>query len=87
MTSPRTHSNPATAAGYALRGELDKALADLCRAQELNPADANIYSIRGTIYDGLGSHENALADFDRAISIKPDYVDIFGVVAEEGLFK
>ena len=40
-------------------------------AIRLNPGDAQSYNIRGSVWDGPGLFERALADYDEAIRIDP----------------
>ena len=51
----------------------DKALADLNRAIELDPADALDIASRGETYRLMGRYEEALADLNRAIELNPGY--------------
>src|SRR5258708_31861676 len=51
----------------------DKALADLNRAIELDPADALDIASRGETYRRMERYEEALADFSRAIELNPGY--------------
>ena len=69
------------AAGYARRGsasasrrEYEPALADLTRAIELDPANADHFYERGRAYASNGQADKALEDFSQAIRLKPDDV-------------
>jgi tetratricopeptide (TPR) repeat protein/predicted aspartyl protease len=73
---------PTTADGYARRGDalaarLDfvPALADLTRACELAPDNAEYRFRRALILLRTGRHPMAMADLERALTLKPDYAD------------
>ena len=73
---------PTDAAGFRRRGmasasmgELDRALADLTRACELAPGDADNRYQRGVIYAREGRFKSALQDYDAAITARPDDID------------
>ncbi len=57
---------------YFTMDKYDDALNDLNALIELNPK-AGMYVLRAKIYEKLGDNENALADYDKAIELKPDY--------------
>jgi tetratricopeptide (TPR) repeat protein/predicted aspartyl protease len=59
---------------FAGRRDFDRALADLTRASELEPGNAEYIYRRGQVYQQKGDAEKALADFNRAIELKPDDV-------------
>jgi len=52
-------------------GRLDEALADLNRAIELDPEDAETIASRGQVYRLLGREAEALADLARAAGLDP----------------
>ncbi len=56
--------------------ESDKAQYDITKAIELDPGNAQFYFVRGNIQWATGSAERnekaVLADYDKAISLKPD---------------
>ncbi|MEP6828228.1 MAG: hypothetical protein ABJA10_09145 [Aestuariivirga sp.] len=71
------------AAAYYLRAiahssfeESDQAQSDIAKAIELDPDNAQLYFVRGNIQWATGSAERnekaVLADYDKAISLKPD---------------
>jgi tetratricopeptide (TPR) repeat protein len=72
------------AAGYAAleRGEFDEAIMLFTRAigsGELSKEElADAYNRRGTSYDHAGDLGRAIADYDRAIEVKPDFWKPYG---------
>jgi tetratricopeptide (TPR) repeat protein len=79
LTDPQ--HEPADAAAWARRGmafagrhQFDRALADLTRAGELEPANPEYSFERGRIYLQKNDPNDALADFDRALALQPDHV-------------
>jgi tetratricopeptide (TPR) repeat protein/predicted aspartyl protease len=60
--------------GFAGRRDFDHALADLTRASELEPGNAEYIYLRGQVYVQKGDAEKALADFNRVLELKPDHV-------------
>ena len=58
---------------YRQLGRYDEALADLNRAIELDPADAEAIGSRGQTYRLLGRLVEALADLNRARELDPGY--------------
>jgi tetratricopeptide (TPR) repeat protein/predicted aspartyl protease len=77
-----TANEPTDAAGFRRRGmalaamrEFDRALADLTRACELAPGDAENRYQRGVIYQQRGELKSALQDFDAALKAQPDDID------------
>ena len=70
---PRQQAIAYTKRGVAfrIRGGLQRALADLNRAIELDPSLAPIYANRGLVYMYLGESDPALADFNRALELDP----------------
>ena len=77
-----TGDEPTDAAGFRRRGmafasmrEFDRALADLTRACELAPGDAENRYQRGVIYRQQGQLKSALQDFDAALKMQPDDID------------
>ncbi len=78
------------AAGYARRGSASvsrrdyaHALADLTRAIELEPAQADYFFERGTAYAADQQADKALEDFTQAIRLKPD--DVRSLMARAAL--
>jgi tetratricopeptide (TPR) repeat protein len=70
-----------SASAYARRGSASAsrhdyahAIADLSRAIELDPAQADYFYERGRTYESAQRADEALADFTRAITLKPDDV-------------
>jgi tetratricopeptide (TPR) repeat protein len=52
-------------------GNLTGALADFDRAVNLAPTESNYFE-RGTTYQMMGEHEQAIADFTSMIEFRPD---------------
>lgn len=80
--APPTGDEPTDAAGFRRRGmafasmrEFDRALADLTRACELAPGDAENRYQRGVIYQQQGQLKSALQDFDAALKAQPDDIE------------
>jgi tetratricopeptide (TPR) repeat protein/predicted aspartyl protease len=74
------HDEPADAAAFSRRGaafagrrDFEHALKDLTRAVELNPNEAEYLYQRGMVYWETEKPVPAMADFDRTLSLKPDY--------------
>ncbi len=79
--APRSSDEPADAAAYARRGaastgrrDYAHALADLTRACELSPNEAEYFYQRGVAYWENSQSVPAMADFNRAIELQPDYL-------------
>ena len=72
-----------------LTRDMEGAIADYTRAIELGPSAPGIeraYNNRGVARQHLGNDINAFSDFERAISINPNYADPFysrGVILEK----
>lgn len=62
------------ATASAGRRDFDSALADLTRAIELEPNNAEYLYERGRVLWSKGEQAKALEDFDHAIQLKPEYV-------------
>lgn len=59
------------------------AVADFTAAQKLSPQSAVVYYFRGDCYQQLGRHEEAIADYDRALQLAEKIV-AFDYVCETG---
>jgi tetratricopeptide (TPR) repeat protein/predicted aspartyl protease len=77
------------AAGYARRGSASasrrdyaRAIADLSRAVELDPAQADYFYERGSAYQSANRPDEALQDFTHAIALRPDHVPALMARAE-----
>lgn len=57
---------------YFHLGQMQKALEDLTRARDLEPANPYRYSSRAYIRDAMGDLEGAIADYEQAIKLDPD---------------
>ena len=85
----RAPDEPNDAAAYSRRGtafaarrDFQHAIADLTRACELAPDEANYFYERGIARRDSGQPVPALADFDQAIKIKLDHVPALAARAE-----
>ena len=56
------------------RRDYDSALADLTRATELEPKNADYFYERGRVFWSKREQPQAMADFDRAIELRPEFV-------------
>ncbi|MET8882964.1 tetratricopeptide repeat protein [Streptomyces rubiginosohelvolus] len=54
-------------------GRYEEALADLDRAEELNPGLPGTEGERGEVYRATGRYEEAVACYGRALALDPDY--------------
>ena len=86
-TTSRANSTPVTkedaadqnyqlGARYYGNGSYDLARDRLTRATELNPRNANAYSMLGLTYAKLGNPRLATENFERAVKIAPDNFDV-----------
>jgi tetratricopeptide (TPR) repeat protein len=57
------------------RADFSGAIADLSRALELNPYNADAYSNRGVARESQGDYAQAVADYDRYIELEPEDSD------------
>jgi tetratricopeptide (TPR) repeat protein/predicted aspartyl protease len=87
-TAPVT-DEPIDAAGYSRRGtamiarrDFAHAIADLTRACELDPANAEYFYQRGAAYGENKQTDLAAADIDRAIEMNPDHIAAHAARAE-----
>ena len=60
------------AALYTRKNELEKAIADLTRAAEVNPTYPIPVSNRALLYEQTKQYDLAFADYDKLISLRPD---------------
>ena len=51
----------------------DQVLAALDRAEQISPQDADLYYLRGRIFNSLGRHQDAVAQLQRAIRLQPGF--------------
>jgi tetratricopeptide (TPR) repeat protein len=58
-------------AGYRIKGEYDRAIADYTQAIKLNGKFVAAFNNRGVAYDRKGELDRAIQDFDQAIKLKP----------------
>ncbi|MEE8493320.1 MAG: tetratricopeptide repeat protein [Nitrospirales bacterium] len=61
--------------GLALlaQGDLEQARDEMVKSSEVYPDRAKVLNSLGTVYEKLGDHKKALAAFERAITLKPNY--------------
>ena len=52
-------------------------IASLTDVVARNPQDPQAYNMRGSVLGQAGRHAEALADFDKAIGIDPNYVQAY----------
>lgn len=60
---------------YLQSGNSEKALENLNTAITNDPKNAVLYFARGTVNENLKNTDNAIADYKKALEIKPDYYD------------
>ena len=65
------------ASTYIELNQTENAFADLSKAIELDPTDANPYRFRGFLYLRLEKYENALRDLTLAIELNPVKAEIY----------
>src|SRR5262249_46900702 len=58
-------------AGYRLKGDYERALADYNQAIKPNAKFAAAYNNRGVAYDKKGEYDRAILDYEQAIKLKP----------------
>lgn len=68
------------------KGDTTAAMADMNKAIELNPKDANMFFARGRIKAKMNDHIGAEQDFSLAISLKPGLVNAYLARAVEKRF-
>ena len=51
----------------------DQVLAALDRAEQISPQDADLYYLRGRIFNSLGRHQDAVAQLQQAIRLQPNF--------------
>src|SRR5262249_26060507 len=75
-------SAPSDAAGFLRRGsafaarhDFERALADFDKACALSPTEPSCYYQRARVRYSLQRPEQAAADIEQALKLKPDYVD------------
>jgi len=61
----------------AFLGQIDAGLADLRRAVVLSPGLPDAWNALGIAEGAKGGYEQAIADFDRALSLKPDFIEAY----------
>lgn len=57
-------------------GAPDRVIADCTRSIQQNPNDATAYKNRGNAYMNKGDIQRAIADYNEAIRINPNYTDV-----------
>jgi tetratricopeptide (TPR) repeat protein len=61
--------------GYLKEQKYEEALQNLNLAIENNSSNEVLYFARGTVYEALKNEDNAVADYKKAIELKPNYFD------------
>ena len=61
--------------GFLQAGKHEEALANLNTAITNDEKNAVLYFARGTVYENLKQEDNAVADYKKALEVKPDYYD------------
>lgn len=84
IDNPSEIDSSRLSSAYSFRGsayhnleEYNKAIADINKAIELDPKNADLYQYRSTSRYFLKDFEGAVADFSKVIEIKPDSCDIY----------
>ena len=67
----RAYSNRGT--GFAVKRDLDHAMADFDRAIDLDASIAAVHYNRGNVWSTKGELERAIADFSQAIRLEPKF--------------
>jgi tetratricopeptide (TPR) repeat protein len=60
-------------AGYYMKDQYDRAIADLDKAIRLRPDVAESFNIRGAVFAEKGLYDRAIADYDQAIRLNPQH--------------
>lgn len=71
IQTPDAEAQVMLARSYAAAGELEKAVAALGAALEVDPSDADVLLLRGDYYLELGQPDLALADFRQSLRLDP----------------
>src|SRR5262249_37587636 len=72
---------------FAERHQSERALADYAAALKIDPRDDRAYCLRAMLHMEAMNVEPALADFDAAISIRPDVSALRGALGMNRTFK
>jgi tetratricopeptide (TPR) repeat protein len=67
---------------YAMKGDLDRAIADYGEAIRLDPKRAGLLDDRGRVRVKKGDIERAIANFEAALRLDPQDVDASGDLAQ-----
>ncbi|MEL6556244.1 MAG: tetratricopeptide repeat protein, partial [Cyanobacteria bacterium J06621_11] len=62
---------------WVKNGDSDQAIAELNRAIEIYPNDAEAYHKRGALWFLQSDPDRAITDYDKAIEINPDYISAY----------
>jgi len=59
------------------KGQRDEAVALANQAIQQEPKNARLYHFRGSLYEGMQKHAEAITDFDKAIELNPKLADSY----------
>src|SRR5690606_31622165 len=54
---------------FTVTNQVEKAFLALSKAETLEPSEADIYTLRGNIFEGMERHDEALENYKKALSL------------------